>query len=441
VYVPPIKAPVRSLAIGAAALIASMSSIVPAAGGTQEDAARKKSDYCETPGNWLALPERAPVARTEILEALARKNVVLLGETHDNAEHHRWQLHTLAALHGRGKRIVIGFEMFPRAAQPVLDKWVRGELSREDFLANAGWSRVWGFPSQLYMPIFDFARMHRIPMKALNVERGLISRVAREGWDAVPEPERQGVSTPAAASKAYQRMLGEIYALKEAMSSGDPGEGAKAPEHKMEIDDAKLAEFQQKDDFRNFVAAQQVWDRAMAQALAEASKEHEDAVIVAIVGSGHVEGGFGIRHQLEDLGMTETATAIPVGKGEPCETVADTYSDAIFIVEDRSADAPPSPKLGVRLAVASAGAGVKVEAVGPGSIAESAGLKKGDRIVQVAGTALDTAPGLIEIVTRQAPGTWLPLQVRRGEEMLDLVAKFPATPGEAPAETEDGGQE
>jgi S1-C subfamily serine protease len=85
---------------------------------------------------------------------------------------------------------------------------------------------------------------------------------------------------------------------------------------------------------------------------------------------------------------------------------------------------------------------VKVEAVGPGSIAESAGLKKDDRIVQAAGTALDAAPDLIEIVTRQAPGTWLPLQVRRGEETLELVAKFPATtPGEPPAEAEDGGQE
>ncbi|MGF1622124.1 MAG: ChaN family lipoprotein [Rhodomicrobiaceae bacterium] len=439
--VPPIKAPVRSLAIGAAALFAATLSIVPAAGETQEGTAQEKAEYCDVAGNWLALPEREPVAHTEILEDLARKRVVLLGETHDDAEHHRWQLHTLAALHGRGKPLVIGLEMFPRAAQPVLDKWVRGELSREDFLASAGWTRIWGYPSGLYMPIFDFARMHRIPMKALNVERGLVARVGREGWDAVPEPERQGVSTPAPASQGYQRMLAEVYALKEAMPSGDPGKDAKTPDHQIEIDDAKLAEFQQKDDFRNFVAAQQVWDRAMAQALAEASKEQGDALVVAIVGSGHVEGGFGIRHQLEDLGMTEAATAIPVGKGEPCETVDDNYSDAIFVVDDRSADTPPAPKLGVRLAVASAGAGVKVEAVGPGSIAETAGLKKGDRIVQAAGTALDAAPDLIEVVTRQAPGTWLPLQVRRDEETLDLVAKFPAKPGEAPAQAEDGGQE
>jgi len=29
-------------------------------------------------------------------------------------------------------------------------------------------------------------------------------------------------------------------------------------------------------------------------------------------------------------------------------------------------------------------------------------------------------------VQRQAPGTWLPLKVKRGSETLELIAKFPA---------------
>jgi S1-C subfamily serine protease len=33
---------------------------------------------------------------------------------------------------------------------------------------------------------------------------------------------------------------------------------------------------------------------------------------------------------------------------------------------------------------------------------------------------------LVEAVQRQAPGTWLPLKVRRGAETIELVAKFPA---------------
>jgi hypothetical protein len=33
---------------------------------------------------------------------------------------------------------------------------------------------------------------------------------------------------------------------------------------------------------------------------------------------------------------------------------------------------------------------------------------------------------LVTIVRRQAPGTWLPLAVRRGEQSLEVVARFPA---------------
>ena len=32
---------------------------------------------------------------------------------------------------------------------------------------------------------------------------------------------------------------------------------------------------------------------------------------------------------------------------------------------------------------------------------------------------------VIAVVQRQAPGTWLPIKVKRGGETLDLVAKFP----------------
>jgi len=34
---------------------------------------------------------------------------------------------------------------------------------------------------------------------------------------------------------------------------------------------------------------------------------------------------------------------------------------------------------------------------------------------------------LVEIVQRQAPGTWLPLAIRRGADELEFVAKFPMT--------------
>jgi len=61
-----------------------------------------------------------------------------------------------------------------------------------------------------------------------------------------------------------------------------------------------------------------------------------------------------------------------------------------------------------------------------GSIAEATGIRDGDVLIEMAGVPATQAADLIEIVQRQAPGTWLPLKVKRGGETLELIAKFPA---------------
>ena len=59
---------------------------------------------------------------------------MLLGEYHDRPDDHRWQLQTVAALAAEHPAVVLGFEMFPRRAQPVLDRWVAGELDERALL-------------------------------------------------------------------------------------------------------------------------------------------------------------------------------------------------------------------------------------------------------------------------------------------------------------------
>src|SRR6266851_4458751 len=85
-------------------------------------------------------------------DLVAKSAVVLLGESHTDVDHHLWQLHTLAALHGRGGNIVIGFEAFPRRLQSVLGDWVEGKLTDEAFLKASEWRQVWGYDAAIYMP-------------------------------------------------------------------------------------------------------------------------------------------------------------------------------------------------------------------------------------------------------------------------------------------------
>ncbi|MBF5096303.1 ChaN family lipoprotein, partial [Azospirillum sp. INR13] len=109
--------------------------------------------------------------------------------------------------------------MLPRRLQPVLDRWVAGELTESEFLKETDWRTVWGFDPAFYLPILQFARLHRLPVVALNVERPLISRTARNGWAAIPEADREGVGNPAAPTETYRNRLTETLAAHDRSES------------------------------------------------------------------------------------------------------------------------------------------------------------------------------------------------------------------------------
>ena len=109
-----------------------------------------------------------PIAVTKLMPRAAKQSVVLLGESHDSADDHRWQLQTIAALYAQRPQMAIAFEAFPRRVQPVLDRWVAGEFTEAQFLKAVDWYRVWNFDPQLYLPLFNFARINRVPMIAIS---------------------------------------------------------------------------------------------------------------------------------------------------------------------------------------------------------------------------------------------------------------------------------
>ena len=368
------------------------------------------------------------IDRGELFRDLVAKTaVVLLGESHTDVDHHLWELYTVAALNGRGGNIVIGFEAFPRRLQSVLDDWVEGKLTDEAFLKASEWRQVWGYDAALYMPLFQFARLNRIPMIALNVERKLVGQVGQHGWEGVPVSEREGLSDPASASPAYQRELAKVYLMKKALPPGtDPlsFQGSNPPEP----DEAALAETVKQPEFKRFVEAQLTWDRAMAEGLADAKRKFPDATVIGILGSGHVEGGHGVPHQLKDLGIADVTTLIPVSIDEACTLVGTSYADAVFTLPRTDETPSPSdrPRLGVEL-VQGDGA-PRINRVVSDSVAQATGLRVGDHVVRAAGLETRNPGDLVDIIARQAPGTWLPVSIRRDGQEIELIAKFPTRP-------------
>lgn len=337
-----------------------------------------------------------------VLADAARGRIVLLGEHHDRADHHRWQLHTVAGLAARHRRVVLGFEMFPRRAQPVLDRWVAGEIDAPTLLRDTDWQQVWGFPPDLYLPLFHFARLHRIPMRALNVDRALVARVGREGRAAVPEREREGIGEPAPPHPAYEAALAEVL---RAHGAGGPADEAAQ---------------------RRFVEAQLTWDRALAEGLATAARMHPDALVIGIMGSGHLERGHGVPHQLAALGERDVTVLLPWDTPGECRTLTPDLADAVFGIAPARDAVPDRPRLGVGLAPAAAGA--RITEVAPGSVAAAAGLRRGDVIVGAAGAPVASPADLRAVLDVQTPGTWLPLRVLRAGRERRVIARFERRP-------------
>ncbi|SMF82485.1 Uncharacterized iron-regulated protein [Azospirillum oryzae] len=385
--------------------VAALFLSVPAARATEaraEDAARIG---CVPPGVWADGTGTA-VEPVPLLRRIAEAPVVLLGEQHDKPDHHRWQLHTLAGLHALNPDLAIGMEMLPRRLQPVLDRWVAGDLTESEFLKQTDWRTVWGFEPQFYLPILQFARLHRLPVVALNVERSLVSRTARNGWATIPEADREGVGTPAPPTDAYRSRLTETLAAHDHSEAR-----AAAP------DDAPNKAAQR------FIEAQGVWDRAMAEKIAETRRTTGRSVI-GILGEGHVARREGVPHQLADLGIGDAAVLLPWDADRDCDELDGRIADAVFGLGPEREDAEPQrPKLGVQLDPTPEG--IRVGAVGNGSVAEAAGLRTGDRILVAAGTPVRAPADLVAVIRRQAPGTWLPLTIRRDGAEQELVAKFP----------------
>lgn len=259
------------------------------------------------PGQWF--DPRSTHARTHqsVMHDVAKKRVVLLGETHDRYDIHRWQVNVSASLLALHDDLAVGFEMFPRRLQPVLDEWVAGKLDAEQFLERVEWGKVWGFAADLYWPLFHFCREFNVKMLALNCRRDLVTRVGKEGWDAIPVDERDALTPARPASIAHREHLLRLT------NGGPPamqGKSADAPE------------------FDRFVRAQQTWDRAFACNIAAYLNEKPEALVVGIIGRGHMEYGFGTPDQLDDLGIVQVAVLVTqdcgdVGALPPKSNIAD----------------------------------------------------------------------------------------------------------------------
>lgn len=117
---------------------------------------------------------------------LAETPFVLLGEKHDNADHHLLQARILDDLAAAGRRPAVTFEMLSVDIEPVLTELFSGEpVSPEDFRRAVRWDDS-GWPSwALYEPVVAVALRARLPIVAGDLDPALVETIQRAGATAL----------------------------------------------------------------------------------------------------------------------------------------------------------------------------------------------------------------------------------------------------------------
>jgi len=224
----------------------------------------------------------------EIVEAAKGYRFVLLGESHDNPHHHQMQADIIRALAADGRDVSVGMEMFTRDNQKAMAPWSRGMWTEAEFIEKAQWKTQWGFDFALYKPIFDAVKELRLPLAALNLPRDWVRRVGREGAETLTSTEKKWAPDINLDNKDHRRIF-------TAMIGGHPLEGKRGD---------------------NMLAAMIAWDEGMAQSALDfmSTRTSSKAVMVIVVGSGHMMYGQGINYRLSKKGHSSLGV---LGMEEP----------------------------------------------------------------------------------------------------------------------------
>lgn len=227
--------------------------------------------------------ERRSATRTALEAACAQADFALVGETHDNPDHHRLQLELLEAIVRAGRRPAVALEQLDREHQAALDRARVERPGDAGYVADAAQfdRRGWHWP--FYEPIIAFTLANGLPLVAANLSRRDASAVVERGYDALGAD---------AASRLGLLQLpdpAQVEAIEAAVREGHCG---KLPESVVP----------------RMAAAQRARDAMIADALiARAS-----AGAVLIAGNGHVRRDLGVPLQLAARAPQRSVLAVGI---------------------------------------------------------------------------------------------------------------------------------
>lgn len=337
-----------------------------------------------------------------IIDRLAQTRVVYVGENHTTWADHLLQLRIIEALYHKNPRLSIGMEMFPAAAQPVLDRYTQGSeaMDERSFLRASDYYNVWRYDYRFYRDVVNFAKNKGIPVIGLNLDRQVVSEVFKTGGtDSLAKevqaslPQDRDLDLP-----GYTEDLSRMHAVHV---QGNHGSGAAS----------------------GFIQAQALWDETMAENIAAYLTEHPDYRMVVLAGTQHTRKDFGIPPRVARRLAIPQASVINLyndSKPSDLEQIADYY----FL--NAAANLPEIPKMGIVLVTETGDdrSFLKIDQFSPHGKAAASGLKAGDIVKEIDGMPVTEMADLHLAMLDRKAGDTVTVKISRQEDGGEREQEF-----------------
>jgi uncharacterized iron-regulated protein len=276
------------------------------------------------PGEWQARVDRGHplvgrvwdvgarrfITPEALVAELDRAPFVLLGEKHDNPDHHRLQARVVQELSAAGRRPAVAFEMLSVDVEtPLASALARPRVEAADVRAAVAWDES-GWPRwALYAPLFESVLRARLPIVAADLPAATVKTLRREG--------RSGLAAALAAD----------LALDEPLAAGG---------QRIMADHIRRAHCGYAPDglVARMVDAQRARDAHLARRLLEGAETHGAGGAVLIAGIEHVRRDVGVPAYLARWAPDRAVAAVgfvEVARGHtgPEETLGALYGDTV----------------------------------------------------------------------------------------------------------------
>lgn len=225
---------------------------------------------------------------------------VLLGEVHDNPDHHRLRAERLSQLLKDGRSTAVVFEQLQARQTGELLALQKGPVDAEQ-VADTGRLDRKGWKWPLHKPIVESSLQGHATVVGGNLSREELRPLMKEVGDAWPASLRQLlVATPWSDA--------DREAMRRSIDEGHCGKLPKAMEEPMAL-------------------AQRARDAAMAEAMIAAAKGASRVILIA--GNGHVDRSLGVPRYLLAAGVPATTIHV-VGYLEQGQADAGHFDEQVL---------------------------------------------------------------------------------------------------------------